>query len=81
MANPYDPCVLNKLGSVGVQITMAVHVDDLLVSSASNDNLASFERYLQIVFRKHHNGKLRAGHPIRMWGDCTESQTCSRDSF
>ena len=45
VANPYDPCVLNKLGADGVQITSADGVDDLLVSSASNDNLASLERY------------------------------------
>ncbi len=50
LANPYDPCVLIKLGADGVQITIAVHVDDLLVTSASNDNLASLERYLQSVF-------------------------------
>ena len=50
VANPYDACVLNKLGADGVQITIAVHVDDLLVTSSSNDNLASLERYLQSVF-------------------------------
>jgi hypothetical protein len=49
-SNPYDPRVLNKLGADGVQITIAVDVDDLLVTSASNDNLASLERYLQSVF-------------------------------
>ncbi len=47
VANPYDPCILNKLGADGVQITSADGVDDLLVSSARNDNLASLERYLQ----------------------------------
>ena len=50
VANPYDPCVLNKLGADGVQITIAVHVDDLLVTSTSNYNFASLERYLQSVF-------------------------------
>jgi len=42
VANPYDACVLNKLGPDGVQITVVVHVDDLLVTSASVANLASF---------------------------------------
>ena len=46
VANSYDACVLDKLGADGVQITIAVHVDDLLVTSSSNDNLASLERYL-----------------------------------
>jgi len=50
VANAYDPCVLNKHGADGVQITIAVHVDDLLVTSASNDNIAFLERYLQSVF-------------------------------
>ena len=31
VANSYDACVLNKLGPDGVQITVVVHVDDLLV--------------------------------------------------
>jgi len=50
IANPYDACVLNKLGPNGVQITIVVHIDDLLVTSASVANLASFEQYLQSVY-------------------------------
>ena len=50
VANPYDACVLNKLGPDGVQITVVVHVDDLLVTSASVTNLASFELYLQSAY-------------------------------
>ena len=33
VANPYDACVLNKLCPDGVQITVVVHVDDLVVTS------------------------------------------------
>ena len=50
VANPYDACVLNKLGPDGVQITVVVHVDNLLVTSASVTNLASFELYLQSAY-------------------------------
>ena len=40
IANPYD----------GVQITIVVHVDDLLITSASVTNLASFEQYLKSIY-------------------------------
>ena len=50
VANPYDACVLNKLGPDGVQIAVVVHVDDLMVTSASVTNLASFELYLQSAY-------------------------------
>ena len=53
VANPYDACVLNKLGPDGVQITVVVHVDDLLVTSASVTNLASFELYLQSAYPRY----------------------------
>jgi hypothetical protein len=53
VANHYDPCVLNKLGADGVQITIAVHGDDLLVTSASNDNLASLDTYCYSRWNKY----------------------------
>ena len=30
--NPYDPCVLNKTGEDGDQITIVLHVDDLFIT-------------------------------------------------
>ena len=33
-ANAYDPCVLNKTGGNGMQVTICFHVDDLMVTSA-----------------------------------------------
>lgn len=45
-ANAYDPCVFNKFGPDGVQVTIAVHVDDLFVTSESKENLARFEEYM-----------------------------------
>ena len=48
--NPYDVCVFNKYGEDGEQITIAIHVDDLLVTSASKANIDEFGRYLQSVY-------------------------------
>jgi len=45
----------------GVQITIVVHVDDLLISSASVTNLASFEQYLKSIYPQisvHHEAIL-----------------------
>ena len=33
--NAYDPCVFNKQGPDGLQCTIVIHVDDLLITSAS----------------------------------------------
>jgi hypothetical protein len=38
IANPYDPCTFNMMKD-GVQITVAFHVDDLLITSTSEDNI------------------------------------------
>lgn len=45
--NCYDPCVYNKFAADGRQITAAVHVDDLKVTSASESALADFEEYMR----------------------------------
>jgi hypothetical protein len=37
--NSYDPCVFNKVDRDGIQITVAMHVDDLFVTSVSDNNL------------------------------------------
>ncbi len=36
--NPYDPCVANKMVN-GTQMTVRWHVDDLMISHASQDNI------------------------------------------
>jgi hypothetical protein len=36
--NDHDPCVFNKMMN-GSQVTVAFHVDDLLVTSVSDDNI------------------------------------------
>lgn len=46
VAIEYDPCVLNKTVS-GHQITVCVHVDDLLVASANDCALEDFQKMLE----------------------------------
>ena len=48
--NPYDLCVYNKLGHDGKQITIVVHVDDLLVTSVSLLHIDAFGTYLKSVY-------------------------------
>jgi hypothetical protein len=44
--NPYDLCVFNKVGRDGKQITVALHVDDLLVTCENLKTIDSFGAYL-----------------------------------
>ena len=37
-SNPYDSCVFNKHGLDGAQVTAVMHVDDLFITSKSDDN-------------------------------------------
>ena len=50
MNNPYDNCVFNKVEQDGAQTTVAVHVDDLFVTSAKESNLKAFCSYLKSVY-------------------------------
>jgi hypothetical protein len=50
--NPYDSCVYNKLGASGEQITIAVHVDDLVVSSRRQDDIDSLELHLRGTYKE-----------------------------
>ena len=47
--NPYDLCVFNKSES-GVQITIALHVDDLLITSSSPLHIDKLDAYLKKVY-------------------------------
>ena len=49
-ANPYDVCVFNKTCSDGSQITIVLHVDDLMVTCIHQDNLDAFGSYLRSVY-------------------------------
>ena len=46
----YDPCVFNKVDRDGIQITVAMHVDDLIATSASDNNRETFENYMRGVY-------------------------------
>ena len=48
--NPYDRCVFNKIGLSGKQISIVLHVDDLMVTSESQTDLDSFGLYLKSVY-------------------------------
>ena len=48
--NPYDLCVYNKMGEDGKQITIVVHVDDLMVTSVSRLHIDAFGTYLKSVY-------------------------------
>jgi hypothetical protein len=48
--NPIDKCVFNKDCSDGHQITIVLHVDDLMVTSKSQRNLDEFGAYLKTVY-------------------------------
>ncbi len=41
--NPYDSCVFNKHGPNGEQVTVVMYVDDLCITSKSEDNHLTFE--------------------------------------
>jgi hypothetical protein len=51
VANPYDQCVFNKFDEVtGTQMTVVLHVDDLMVTSTSQGQLDDFHTYLNSVY-------------------------------
>ena len=50
LPNPYDNCVFNKVGASGYQMTVVVHVNDLLVTYVSESDIETFCRYLKKVY-------------------------------
>ena len=59
VANPKDPCVLNAI-YCDVQVTVAIYVEDILVSSVNNDALAWVESILKSAYKELtiHRGEL-----------------------
>jgi hypothetical protein len=47
VAYPYDRCLFNKIGRSGNQISIVLHVDDLMVTSQSQDDLDTFGLFLK----------------------------------
>ena len=58
-ANAYEPCVLNAMMN-DIQVTITLHVDDLLVSSVSQENVDTVVKFMQSKFEKItvHTGKV-----------------------
>ena len=52
VANPYDACVFNMTGASGSQITVVIHVDDLLSTCASADDLEAFAVFLKSMYKE-----------------------------
>jgi hypothetical protein len=50
--NPYDPCVCSKIGMDGAHVIVVMHVDDLLITSLSDDDHERFEKKMRKVCRK-----------------------------
>jgi hypothetical protein len=48
--NEYDQCVFNKYDENGIQITIGLHVDDLLITSESDTLLDEIEAYLRETY-------------------------------
>ena len=63
--NSYDPCVYNKTGPSGAQITVVMHVDDLLITGLVNDDHERFEKYMRKVY---HDIKVNKGKVLNYIG-------------
>jgi hypothetical protein len=63
--NSYDPCVYNKTGPSGAQITVVMHVDDLLITGRVNDDHERFEKYMRKVY---HDIKVNKGKVLNYIG-------------
>jgi hypothetical protein len=50
--NPYDLCTFNKIGASGEQITVTVHVDDLMITSVSQTDIDAFIEYLRRIYKE-----------------------------
>ena len=50
MINPYDPCVANRISSLGKQQTVLWHVDDLMMSHVDPEENTMLFHYLQDIY-------------------------------
>ena len=49
--NPYDPCVFNKIGVLGNQLTVCFHVDDIFATAVDDLDLNNLEKYVKSVWK------------------------------
>ena len=50
--NPYDHCVFNKLCADKTQMTIVLHVDDLMITNLHDSNLEAFYQYLKTAYKE-----------------------------
>ena len=50
VANPAEPCVFNKRNAAGLQLSLTLHVDDLLTTCRSETEIDLFFAYLRTQF-------------------------------
>ena len=68
--NKHEWCVFNRSDSKGVQCTIALHVDDLLISSVSTEMIES----LCVGLKRKYGDMSRADGPVVVtFGVCTVS--------
>jgi len=48
--NPYDKCLLNYSGQSGSQLSILIHVDDILITSVSQSDIDHFKAFLRSVY-------------------------------
>jgi histone deacetylase 1/2 len=51
VANPLDTCVFNRMSGTGKQCTVAVYVDDLLITCECSEEIDALVKHLKIVYR------------------------------
>ncbi len=70
--NPYDVCIFNKICSDGIQTTIALQVNDSVVSNVHESNLDAFHTYLKEVYKETRVVKSRVLDYIGMLFDFTK---------
>jgi hypothetical protein len=59
--NPYNPCIVNKIVN-GTQMTVRWHVDDLMISHTSQDNIMAFVKKIKDVYGENLAGEAGTVH-------------------
>ena len=70
--NAYDPCVLNKTCRDGAQLTIAVYVDDILMTSTNEEEM---EEMLEAIKNRYGDVKSHRGEVIEFLGMSMDMST------
>jgi hypothetical protein len=76
--NAYDPCVLNKTCRDGAQLTIAVYVDDILMTSTNEEEM---EELLQAIKNRYGDVKSHRGDVIEFLGMSVDMSTTGSASI